>query len=273
MKDIDADGDTEVLFALKRHNDQTGEGLLVCYDRLGKERWRFRCDREIASRKKIFSPDYRIAGFFYHDFNGDGRQEIVVESFQAPDWPCQLALLDSSGKVIGEFWNAGYLRDLTYYDINGDGREELIVCGVNNEYQGGCLMVFDPRRISGGSPQTGDYVIKGLAPGSMLYYVTVPYLDVSAAAGDRVDGLRTVDITENHWIRSMTSKGLIYEFDFNLKCLQVSPGNGYVMQHDGQRAAGKLTSVLGEAYNERIREAIRYWNGSAFVAAPSMVVR
>ncbi len=38
----------------------------------------------------------------------------------------------------------------------GDGREELIVVGVNNEYRGGCLIVFDTRRISGASPQTGN---------------------------------------------------------------------------------------------------------------------
>ena len=270
MKDIDGDRDTEVLFALKRANDQTGEGVLICYDRLGNERWRFRAGREIASQRKLFSPDYRIAGFFCHDFNGDGRLETVVESFQAPDWPCQLAVLDASGKMIGEFWNAGYLRDLIYHDIDADGREELIVCGVNNEYRGGCLIVFDTRKIGGGSPQTGDYVVKGLAPGSMLYYVTVPYLDVSQAMGDRVDGLRTVDITENHWIRSMASKGLIYEFAFNLKCVQVSWGNGYSVLHEDLVKAGKLTSVLDETYRDTVLAGIRYWNGSTWTVEPSI---
>ena len=84
----------------------------------------------------------------------------------------------------------------------------------------------------------------------MLYYVTVPYLDVSAAAGDRVDGLRTLDITENDWIRATTPKGLIYEFDFDLKCVQVSWGNVYAVLHGEMVKAGKLTSVLDEAYQE-----------------------
>ena len=118
MRDINGDGDTEVLFALKRERDQTGEGILFCYDRLGNELWTFKGGRELSCGPKRHSPDYRIAGFYVHDIDGDGQLETVVESFQAPDWPCQLALLDADGKVIGEFWNAGYLRDLTYQDIN-----------------------------------------------------------------------------------------------------------------------------------------------------------
>ncbi len=37
--------------------------------------------------------------------------------------------------------------------------------------------------------------------------------------------------------------------------------------------AGKITSVLDAAYLKKFGEDIRYWNGSAFVAAPSMVAR
>ena len=273
MKDINADGDTEVVFALRRVNDRTGEGVLFCWDRKGKELWKFRAGRALKTKAKLFSPDYRIAGFSVHDLDGDGRQEIVVESFQAPDWPCQLAVLDSSGKMIGEFWNAGYLRDLKYHDINGDGREELIVCGVNNEYRGGCLIVFDTRDIHGSSPQSGEFVCEGLGPGSMLYYATTPYLDVSEAARNPVEGIRLVDITENDWIEATTSNGLIYDFDFGLKCVQISWGHVFIVLHDELRRAGAITSVRDEAYKDMLLKGIRYWNGSGWTAEPSMCRR
>ena len=273
MKDINGDGDVEVLFALKRERDQTGEGTLFCYDRLGTELWTFPGGRELSCGPKLHSPDYRIAGFYVHDIDGDGKLETVVESFQAPDWPCQLALLDANGKMIGEFWNAGYLRDLVYQDIDGDGREELIVCGVNNEYKGGCLIVFDTRNIAGGSPQTGDYVCKDIGPGTMLYYVTTPFVDVSAGRRHPVEGLRLVEITKNGWIRTMAAMGLIYEFDFGLACVQASYGNGFVVEHFELRRAGAITSVLGEEYRKNLRDGIRYWNGAAFVAEPSMCRR
>jgi len=164
IRDINNDGDTEVVFAPKRVTDQTGEGRLYCYDREGVELWSFRAGKELRCGGKVYSPDYRIAGFHTHDLDGDGTRETIVEAFHAPDWPCQLAVLDSSGKMIGEYWNAGYLRDVAYHDIDGDGREELIVVGVNNEYRGGCLIVFDARDIGGSSPQSGEYVCEDLGP-------------------------------------------------------------------------------------------------------------
>jgi hypothetical protein len=269
IKDINGDGDNEVLFAPKRGKDQTGEGYLNCYDRKGVELWSFHGGRELNCGGKIFSPDYRIAGFYTHDLDGDSRLETVVESFQAPDWPCQLAVLDASGKMIGEFWNAGYLRELTYHDLDGDGREELIVCGVNNEYRGGCLIVFDTRKIGGSSPQTGEFACDGLGAGSELYYVTVPYLDVSKAMGNLVDGLRDIGITENNWIRVTTTTGLWYEFGFDLKCPQISWGHGYIVRHDDMVKAGRIASVLDEAYRDALLKDIRYWTGSGWTAEPS----
>ncbi|MBE3130623.1 MAG: hypothetical protein IMZ54_07885 [Acidobacteria bacterium] len=203
------------------------------------------------------------------DINGDGLLETVAESFHAPDWPCQLAVLDSSGKMVGEFWNAGYLRDLTYHDIDGDGREELIVCGVTNEYRGGCLIVFDTRDIRGSSPQSGEFLCEGLGAGSELYYVTVPFLDISKAMGDLVAGLRDIDITENDRIRVTTTTGLWYEFGFDLKCVQVSWGHGYIVRHEEMVKAGRIASVLDEAFRDALFKGIRYWNGSEWTAEPA----
>ena len=269
IKDINNDGDTEVLFAPKRITDQTGEGRLYCYDRKGVELWSFRAGKELLCGGKVYSPDYRIAGFHTHDLDGDGTREIVVEAFHAPDWPCQFAVLDCRGKMLGEFWNAGYLRDVAYHDIDGDGREEIIVAGVNNEYRGGCLIVFDAREIGGSSPQSGEYVCEGLGPGTEAYYVTVPRSDVSEAMGLFVADLRQLDITGNRRIRATSSIGLIYEFGFDLKPLQLSWGHTYIINHQNMTGSGKLASVLDEAYRAKLLAGIRYWNGSGWTAEPA----
>ncbi|MEN6559412.1 MAG: VCBS repeat-containing protein [Acidobacteriota bacterium] len=271
--DIDKDGDSEVLFALRRKRDQTGEGILYCWDRRGRELWKFAAGSELKCGPTVFSPDYRIVGIFPHDVDGDGRLEIAVESFQAPEWPCQLALLDSSGRKTGEFWNAGYLREVAFKDIDGDGREELIVVGVNNEFQGGCLIVFDTRRIGGGSPQTGRFACDGVSPGTMLYYVTTPYPDVAKVLNFRVEGFGLVEITNNNWIRASTASGLIWEFDFDLRCVQVTWGHTFEIHHDEGVKAGTLTSVLGDGYARMLREGVRWWNGAEWTAEPSMVRR
>jgi len=273
IRDINSDGDAEVLFAPRRVKDQMGEGWLYCYDRRGDEIWKFHAGKELRCGGKLYSPDYRIAGIYCHDMDGDGRLETVVESYQAPDWPCQLAALDASGKMVGEFWNAGYLSELAFHDLDGDGREELIVVGVNNEYKGGCLVVFDTRNISGSSPQSGRFVCEGLEPGSELNYVTVPYTDVSEAMGIVVQGFSYIDITENGRIRATYGPSLFYEFGFDLRCLQIYWGHGYELRHGEMAKDGKLTSVLDDSYRDALLKGVRYWNGSAWTAEPARNAR
>jgi hypothetical protein len=273
IKDIDADGDVEVLFAPKRVNDQTGEGVLYCLDRKGRERWDFPAGRELRCGGKVFSPDYRVAGFHPHDIDGDGRLEIVVEAFHAPDWPCQLALLDADGKLIGEYWNAGYLRDTEYYDLDGDGREELLVVGVNKEHRSGCLIVLDTRRMAGGSPQSGGYVCEGIGPGTELHYVVTLPCEVAEAMGDYVADLLYIEVTANRRIRATSTLGLIYEFDLDLKPLQVSWGDGYKAAHKKLFEEGKVSIPLGPDYERRLLDGIRWWNGKAMVPEPSRNMR
>ncbi len=270
IKDINGDGDGEVLFTPKRAASMTGVSSLFCLDGTGHEIWRFDAGRELKCGGKIFSPDYRIVGFICHDMDGDGRLETLVFAYQDPDWPCQMAVLDTAGRMVGEYWNSGQFKYPAFADINGDGREELIVVGVNNEYKGGCLIVFDTRRISGASPQHGEYACLGLEPGSELYYVTVPYTDLSAALGNAVEDINYVMITKNRRISAHYRSGLFYEFDFGLKCLQVYPGNNYKIAHAEMVKAGKITSVLNADYARSFKEGVRYWNGAAWTAVPSM---
>jgi hypothetical protein len=273
IKDIDGDGQIETLFAPKRRTDQTGEGWLYCFDHKGRERWPFHADRELRCGGTVYSPDYRIAGFYAHDGDGDGRDEIVVEAYHAPDWPCLLTLLDASGNRLGEYLNAGYLRDVEFCDLDGDGREELLAVGVNKEYRSGCLVVFDTRRISGGSPQSGAFACEGFGPGSELYYAVTPPFDASEALGPYWADLLTIDITANRRIRATSSMGLMYEFGFDLKPLQVTPNDGFKVLHKKLVDEGRISSVPDEAYFRGIREAVRFWNGSDLTAEPTTVRR
>ena len=266
IKDIDGDGRNEVLFAVQKKDDAYGEGDLYCYDSRGTEMWHFSAGREMRFGGRTYSPDYRIGGFGLHDSNGDGLQEIVVISYQYPQWPCQLALLDCHGRRLGEFWNSGYLDHIGWQDLNGDGREELIVAGVNNEY-GGCLVIFDPARIDGCSPQTGEFRSDTLPSGSEKYYVHLPRTDVSLASGDIVEGIPYFGITGNKRLSVFTDCSLTFEFDFGLRCLSVDFSHGFMMKHNELRAAGKIRSSLADpAYRELMRKGVRYWTGSGWAA-------
>jgi len=273
IRDIDGDGRTEVLFSPKTLSETTGLGWVQCFDKKGNEIWRFEAGRELRCGDEVFSADYRIPGFYCHDLDGDGRLETIVFAYQKPDWPCQMAVLDPGGRMIAEYWHAGYLQMPLFQDLDGDGREELVVVGVNNEYRGGSLAVFDTRRIGGASPQSGRFACEGLGPGTELYYVTVPYTDVSRAQGYVVDGFNQAFVTGNNRIKAAYGTSLFYEFDFEMRCVQVSPGHGYMKAHEDGVKAGKISSVLDDSYKAMLRAGIRYWNGSAMVSEPTAVKR
>jgi hypothetical protein len=273
IRDIDADGRNEVLIAIQKRDDAYGEGRLFCFDDRGREKWHFDAGREMRFAGRTYSPDYRIYGFALYDFDRDGREEVIVISYHYPMWPCQLAVLEAGGRMTGEYWNSGFLNDLAIQDIDGDGKDELIVSGVNNEW-GGCVIVFDPARVSGCSPQTGEFRSETLPAGSEKYYVHFPRSDVSLALGDIVEGLQHVGVTGNRHITAYNDRGVIYELDFKLRCLNVEFGHGYMMRHNELRAAGKIRTALDDpTYRESICKGVRYWDGSKWVAAPTPNLR
>jgi hypothetical protein len=176
--------------------------------------------------------------------------------------------MDSNGRPVGEFWNCGYLTDICYQDLDGDDREKMVVSGVNNQY-GGCVIVFDPARVDGASPQSGEFRSDTLPPGSEKYYIRTPRTDVSLALGDIVEGLRIIGITHNRRLMTYSFYNLAYEFDFGLRCLNTDWGHGYMMKHNELAAAGKIRSALDEAYRQTIIKGVRYWDGRAWVAEPA----
>ena len=181
IKIVDLDGDArlEVLFSVQTKSD-VGEGTLICLDDQARELWRFAAGRELVINGQTFRPDYRIFGFDVEDYDGDGDLEVLMISFQKPDWPCQTVLLDAAGKVEGEYWNAGYFMDARAGDLDGDGDKELVLSGVNNEYGRGCVAIFEAGGLRGGSPQADKaYRWPDLAAGGQSAYILFPTSDVA----------------------------------------------------------------------------------------------
>jgi hypothetical protein len=272
IRDINADGRNEVLFAVHRRSDTYGEGLLYCLDGRGNVLWRYPTGREMRFAGKVYSGDYRIQGFATQDLDGDGREEVVVIAHHYPQWPCQLSVLTDRGERTGEYWNSGQLKDVCTADLDGDGRLEMIVAGINNQY-GPCLLVFDPARVSGCSPQSGEFKSDELPPGSELYYVVAPRTDVSRSLGDIVEGFLQVGITKNEQVFAVTQYNLGFAFDFGLHCLNVDIGHEYIIRRNELAEAGRVRSAIDEDYRKSLVTGVRYWDGERFVPGPTPNLR
>ena len=275
FEDINRDGRLEVLFSTATDN-QLGGGELFCFNHRGKRLWpSFRAGRERIYGNTVYSADYRISGFIIGDCNNDGNAEILLIAHQWPEWPCQLVLLDHKGNTQGEYWNSGYFADLVFQDLNGDGKQEILVSGCNNEYKKGCFAVFDPEKMSGGSPQRGrEFSCPDLDRGSEIFYILAPRTDVDMAdVNISLEALTEIKPLNNGRVSMMTIQtGLFFEFSPRLELADIKPSHRFDILHQTALLAGKIKSELNEAYYENLKKDIRYFDGKTktWVNYPAM---
>jgi len=151
---LDADGHASILFAYHTARDaDTKSTVLICYSERGEEKWRWTSGRNVPelegspigftiSSVSVFPPDH------------GGASRIVVASWHNLYYPSQIALLDSKGKTISEYWHSGHLEHVALADLDGDGKQKIIATGVSNGYHQATLVVLDPDHLAGASAET-----------------------------------------------------------------------------------------------------------------------
>ena len=266
--DITGDGRAEVLFA-PRTDDEYREGLVFCFDRRGRELWRFRFGRPIRFGPQEYA-DFAIRGFVADDLDGDGRKEVIVNSNARGFFPNQLAVLGPDGKLRGEYWNSGQLLDIACFDLDRDGRKEIVVSGQNNEYRKPCLVVFDADRVSGCSPQSVDrFVSPGIPAGTQRAYVLFPRTDVSLSEFPAETAGRIEVLSNNLIIVTMNSCRIIFELDFGLVPRFVRTSHPFEQLHKTALREGRVASVLDDAYFDALRRGILFWTGAGWSPEPT----
>ena len=268
IKDIDADQKPEILFSTQTQ-DEFGEGELFCFNAAGKKMWRFVAGREMKFGSTVYSHDYRIKGFDVFDFNKDGTCEILVISRHRNHYPNQIALLDSTGRLIGEYWHSGYLIDYGFLDVDNDGKEEILFGGCNNEYKKGCVIVLEPDNIKGGSPQTDDYRCSQLSMGAEKFYVLLPRTEVDKHESE-IGSINSIDILKNQKLSvSMRFSFLYFEFnqDFSLHTINMS--HIFKRKYDAIFNMQSTMSWLQDKVRYELRDKILYFDGKEWVDHPT----
>ncbi|MGD9347784.1 MAG: VCBS repeat-containing protein [Candidatus Aminicenantes bacterium] len=250
--------------------DEYGEGVLLCFDHTGRIRWNCTTGRELKFGNTIYSSDYRISGFFVHDFDSNGRSEIIIVSAHRHFYPTQLSIVGADGELIGEYWNSGRISDVEITDLNGDGKEEVVVSGCNNEYGKACLIVFDSDQVKGCSPQHPDYRCSELEDGMEKYYILFPRTEIDILESP-VESIRTLEKLRNNRLSLRTTHSqIIYELDQNLILMDIRFSHAFEMKHKEALLEGRIRRTLDNEHRRLCEEGILYFNGKEWVPEPTM---
>jgi hypothetical protein len=269
FRDLDGDGRVETLFAVQTRSE-IGEGTLVCFDDHGTELWRFAAGRALEFGGQPYHREYRIFGIDVDDYDGDGAPEVLVIAHQMPDWPCQVVLLDPAGRTEGEYWNAGYIMDASAGDLDGDGVKEFVIGGVNNEYRRGCVAVFEPGGLRGGSPQVGAaFRSPDIGEGGQSDYILFPNTEVHRAKAQEGDPVNYFWIRAGDGLMAMTTDtGIYYDLDLNLVCRNVILGNRFLNMYDDLLRQGRVLPYPDELFKKSLASALRVFREGRWDVPP-----
>jgi hypothetical protein len=208
----------------------------------------------VRTPHETFSPPFVAEALAV--IGGDGEpRSVVVTSHHVTFHPNQVALLSSSGKLLGEYWHSGRLPNLEIVDLEGDGTPEILLGGVSTGYRSATLIALDPAAVRGASAETespGDQ-ITGFAPAAEKARVLFPRTCINRAL-DRYNAVGWLAVRPNGlrvmvWERRaplLSRAGVTYTLDRNLRVTAVTASDRLRSLHHELEASGQLDHRLTE---------------------------
>ena len=283
--DVDGDGTKEILsifgWISLKGKELPGKNTIRCYNADGSQRWQYDVHRQMTIGGVRYADEYTVNLMLVDDFDRDGRMDVILQATHNPWFPNVLIRLHADdGSFVGEYWHPGAVPYLAQQDLDGDGLQELLFAGQNNRFGRACLLVLDPRTIGGYAPSPPGQIPEGVSPGKERYYILFPstelepmWADITNHALDlttRPNGTIEVVILEPLWDHRPT---LYYYFDSSMRCVAVRGSDYFTGAYRQYQREGKIAKPLDDAFYDRLRSNVRYWNGTSFVVQPTAVAR
>ena len=278
--DLDGDGEEEILVSGNYLSEEKISSELFCLKKSGKLLWSYQPGRRIKTLTDEFSNHYMIKRFEAAAFDLNSREKSVLIIGNHVTWyPTQISLLDARGRLLGEYWQAGHLGQsaLLIEDLDEDGWQEITAGGTNNDFQQACLIVLDPRAITGCSPGSGnpDFQFSELPAGSQEYYLLLPRTTINQVMGLRnyitgVHLFREEKMLEiiTHEFSKETSCQMLYNFDTRFNPLLSRPTD-VLTEAVRELVVSRILPPHAETELRSLKERIKYWDGEAWVTYPA----
>jgi len=250
--DLDGKGRTSVLFSyLPAPDSQPHSSTLICYSDRGDEKWRWTPGRALPEVGQ--TAPYKT--FSLGILRATEKQPVRIVVLDDLPWrggPSQIAVLNSYGKTLSEYWHSGGLRDMAVADLEGDGKEEIIATGLAHGYNyQATLLVLDPDRVFGASKEVQpEFQIHGFGMAQEKLRLLFPRSDLNSASFQYNFGVEPT-VQDGHLrlkvLECVAPIGcpIWYELDKNLHLVAAHPGNDEFREaHDRFFQAGKDAHTL-----------------------------
>lgn len=256
--DLDGDGKLEVLAVFTSVNNLVVGTPLICFSQDGKVKWQFSAGRQLRVG------DHVLTGIYFSDITVlPERRQIIVKSNHSMSYPQQIALLDSSGKVLGEYWHSGHLRDLVVADLAGTGEKELLMPGINNDLGQATLVVLPlknmPPPISTSQSDLQALASRGGERAVVLFpksCITKKLEPSNRAFRARVTpGGIEVDVYESYTERG-TPPLLSYTLDKDFRVIGLLVSSTFLSRHKQLEAEGKLDHSFSQAESDQLKREV-----------------
>ena len=273
--DLEGKGHTSVLFSyLPTPDAQPHSSTLICYSDRGKEKWRWTPGSKLP---EIDEPaTYRTFAVGLLRATEKRPLRIVVLSNLDPWWggPSQIAVLDSKGRTLSEYWHSGGFHDMVVVDLYGDGKDEIVASGIAHGYDArATLVVLDADRVSGASKEVQpEYQLHGMATDQERLRLLFPRSDLNRAAFRYNSAIEPA--VQHGDLRLSVLECLApvgcpvrYEFDKNLHLIAAHPGN-----QEFENAHGRFYKNGKDAHSFGAEEQAAFLKVRCLVGCPSEFV-
>lgn len=276
IDDLDGDQDLEVLFGIAGSEDKSLDGSIYCFSASGDLLWRFHDHPRMIYGVEEMDDYYRTNKLISYDFEGDGQEEIIVVFTNIPWYPCRLAILNTKGEVIEEYWHSGYISCMDIIDIDQDGTGEIVFGGTNNDYDQAILGILEYGFISGHSPvDDNNYKPQGITKGTERYYLRFPHWSSLVPLPDnaRMNTIYLNDLGQNQ-IRVKISSSLFsnppdmwYRLTYDLKSVEFGINDGFYLSYF-LKYGHDINEDFTDEFLQDYFSKPEYWNGEKWVTVP-----
>jgi hypothetical protein len=276
--DLHGTGETSVLFVYSPAAPQPHSTTLICYSSRGKERWRWTPGRDLP--ELAGSPaTYKTFALAVLKATRKRPARIVAASPHALWWPTQIAILDTNGKLISEYWHSGALTQMVLADPDGDGKEEIVATGVSEYDHQATLVVLDPDQVFGASQEERpEFQIHGMGMAHEKLRLLFPRSDLNRALY-QYNQATDPTFEQGHFRLTVTECiappgcRIWYEFEKNFRLIAAyAGGDEFRSAHNQFYLTGKNAHTLS-AEEQAAFQKVRCLKGcsSDFVAVGKLV--